>query len=413
VKLRFLILTAAALLVAGSCSSSPSDPSSAGPATTRPVLLSEPVPVTEPSTTTTFVPDPAIVEQVMATMTLEEKIGQLFMPVMSGTNATSVSTFEGQSNASVFGYRTPAEIVAAYKLGGVIYLGDNIVSADQVGTFSADLQAVAQEGSGIGLLIAVDQEGGRVNHIIDGVNVFPPAAILSGDVDAVREAGYLTGRQVSSQGINVVLAPVADLNAAGAEGAIGSRSYGEDPTTVAAMVTASIDGLQSSGVAAAVKHWPGHGATPADSHVELPKIDVSRASWDARERVPFEAAIDHDVSIVLVGHLAFPSLDPQAVPATVSPALIDELLRDELGFDGVVMTDALNMRAVTGIERGEVVVQAIEAGADIMLVPPDLQVAFPAMIEAVETGRLDQARIDESVMRVLLLKQRLGLLPPL
>ncbi len=401
-----------ALLVAGSCSTSPAGPSATGSTTTNPVLLSESLPVTAPTTTTTFVPDPAVVEQVMASLTLEEKVGQLFMPVMSGSDATSVSSLEGQNNETVFGPRTPAEIVSTYKLGGVIYLTQNIISADQVGSLSAGLQNAARDETGIGLLVAVDQEGGRVNRITDGVTVFPPAAILSGDVAAVLEAGYLTGRQVSAQGINVVLAPVADIAAAGTEGAIGSRSYGEDPEIVADMVTAAVDGLQGSGVAAAVKHWPGHGATQVDSHEELPEIDVTRAAWEVRERVPFEAAIDHDVAIVLVGHLAIPALDPSGGPATVSPVLIDQLLRDELGFDGVVMTDALNMHAVSGIDRGEVVVQAVAAGADILLVPPDLPTAYEAMVTAVESGRLDQARFDDAVRRVLTLKQRLGLLPP-
>jgi beta-N-acetylhexosaminidase len=344
-------------------------------------------------------------------MTLEEKVGQLFMPVMSGSDATAVTSTERTENETVFGVSTPADIVSTYKLGGVIYLRQNILSADQVGTLSAGLQAAARAETGIGLLVAVDQEGGRVTRITDGVTVFPPAAVLAGDVDAVREAGYLTGRQVSGQGINMVLAPVADLNSAGTEGAIGSRSYGEDPALVADMVAAAVDGLQASGVAAAVKHWPGHGATPVDSHDALPELDIDRAAWDARERVPFEAAIDHGVAVVLVGHLALPELDPEGGPATVSTVLIDDLLRRDLGFEGVVMTDALNMGAVSGIDRGQVVVRAIAAGADIMLVPPDLPVAFEALVAAVEAGELDEARIDESVERVLSLKQRLGLLP--
>jgi beta-N-acetylhexosaminidase len=350
-------------------------------------------------------------EEILAELTVEEKIGQLLMPVMAGSDASQVSEAEAAANQEVFGYSTPAEVVAAYKLGGVIYLSNNIVAADQVGILSAGLQAAAEADTGIGLLIAVDQEGGRVSRITDGVTVFPPAALLSGDTDAVREAGYLTGRQVSVQGINVVLAPVADVTPAAVEGAISNRSYGDDPQVVADMVVAAIDGLQGSGVAAAVKHWPGHGATQVDSHQTLPVLDISRSDWEARDQLPFRAAIDEQVDIVLVGHLAMPGIDPEAGPATTSTVLIQDILRGELGFDGVVMTDALNMGAVSQFDAGEIVVDAVVAGADILLVPPDLPTAHGALMTAAADGTLTAERLDEAVLRVLILKERLGLLP--
>lgn len=363
-----------------------------------------PAPPEEPS-------GPSAAEELLPTLTLEQKVGQLFMPVVWGSDPTTVTDLEGRRNEEVFGFRTPAEIVAAYDLGGVMYLGHNIVTANQVGDLSAGLQEVALADGGIGLLVAVDQEGGRVNRITDGVNVFPPAAILSGDRLAVEEAGYLTGNQVSGQGVNVVLAPVADLAEPGTSGAIGNRSYGSDPAVVADMVTAAIDGLQGSGVAAAVKHWPGHGPTEVDSHIRLPVLGIGQAEWEQRERFPFEAAIDSDVAIVLVGHLVLPSIDPTSAPATVSPVLIDEQLRSVLGFDGVVMTDALNMGAVSDLDPGQLVIESVAAGADVMLYPPDLPAAHAALLEAVQAGELDEARLDQAVLRVLRLKESLGLLP--
>lgn len=410
---RLCFVALAAMLAAAGCASSTEGATGEGrsPSANRPVLLSEPMPSTVPETTSTVATTTGQAEELLASLTLEEKIGQLFMPVISGRDATSVTSQEGQENEQVFGFGTPAEIVSRYKLGGVIYLHQNIVSADQVGSLSDGLQAAALQETGIGLLVAVDQEGGRVTRITDGVTIFPSASLLSGDVEAVREAGYLTGRQVAVQGINVVLAPVADIAAAGTDGAIGSRSYGENPAVVADMVSAAVGGLQDSGVAAAVKHWPGHGATQVDSHVQLPVLDITRSVWESRERLPFQAAVDEDVAIVLVGHLALPSMDTSGGPATVSSVLIDDLLRRDLGFEGVVMTDALNMGAVSDLDRGEVVVQAVAAGADVLLVPPDLKVAFEAMTAAVESGRLPQERIDQAVLRVLRLKQRLGLLP--
>ena len=357
-------------------------------------------------------PGPDRASVVLAGLTVEEKVGQLFMPLVWGHDATEVTPEQRRENEAVFGYGTPAEIVSAYKLGGVIYLGQNIIDADQVETFSAGLQDASRAETGIELLVAVDQEGGRVNRLTDGVTVFPSAAAMSGDEARVREAGYLTGRQVLLQGINVVLAPVADISAAEAEGIIGSRSYGQDPAVVADMVSASVGGLQEAGVAAAVKHWPGHGSTELDSHELLPVLDVDRMAWDANERIPFQAALDEDVSIVLVGHLALPNFDPEGGPASTSPVLIHELLRTELGYEGVVMTDALNMGAVEAYDEGRLSVDSIVAGVDILLIPEDMRGSHQAVLAAVESGEITPERLDESVLRVLRLKESLGLLPP-
>ena len=384
------------------------------PTAGRPQLQSETTVIDEPAPeapTPTTTPPPAVpgrAEEILAGLSLEEKVGQLLMPVLAGRDPAQVSAEDQKTNRKATGLAIPAEIVANYHLGGVIYLAPNIGTADQVDLMSAGLQQAARADSGVGLLVAVDQEGGRVNRITDGVTVFPSAEVLSGDAAAVREAGYLTGRQVADLGINVVLAPVADVTRPDIASFISNRSYGTDPQVVSQMVTASVDGLQDSGVAAAVKHWPGHGGTEVDSHAELPVLGISRQDWDQRERIPFQAAIEHRVSIVLVGHLAIPSLDPSGSPATVSSAMIDGLLRTELGFDGVVMTDALNMGAVEGIDPGRLVVEAVNAGVDILLVPPDLGVAYRALKSAVERGEISGERLDRSVLRILRLKERLG-----
>ena len=350
--------------------------------------------------------------EVLASLTEEEKIGQLLMPMVFG-RADSVTEAQASLNLQAHGARTPSEIVARHHLGGVIYLEENIESADQVRTLSRDLQDAALADSGIGLLVAIDQEGGRVSRLSDEVTLFPPASDLSGEARLVREASYITGQQVQQQGINVVLAPVADVidSDPSATSFIGNRSYGADPVQVAEMVAAAVDGLQQSGVAAAVKHWPGHGATPIDSHEGLPEVDVARALWDERERLPFDRAIEEGVAIVLVGHLVLPQLDTTMVPATVSSELVDQLLRGELAFEGVVMTDALNMGAVDGIPPGELVVESILAGIDVVLIPPSLEAATGALVEAVGSGRISRERLDESVLRVLRLKASLGLLP--
>ncbi|MFT7602242.1 MAG: beta-N-acetylhexosaminidase, partial [Acidimicrobiales bacterium] len=378
--------------------------SSSTPSSSTPSASTTSSSTTSSSTTATETPDE--VDVLLATLSPEQKIGQLLMPVLFGTDANNVGPAEAAANRALGGAATPAELVAANHLGGVLYLGTNIVNTSQVDALSAGLQAVAPPG--VGLLIAVDQEGGRVNRITEGVTVFPSARSLSGDAEAVRAAANTTGTELSALGINVVLAPVADLTDGG--GVIGNRSYGSDPSVSAAMVVAAVEGLTTAGVASAVKHWPGHGATATDGHRSLPILDVDVATWRARELVPFEAAIKEGVDIVLVGHLAIPSLDPSGAPATVSPVLLDELLRQEMGFDGVVMTDALDMGAVGSYSRGELVVQAVLAGVDILLVTPDLAAARAGLLAALDDGRLTPERLDASVERVLRLKLRLGLL---
>ena len=352
------------------------------------------------------------IADLLASMTVEQKIGQLLMPVLSGTSAGDVGGDDAAENRKATGIEQPADIVDRFNLGGVLYLEENIESAEQLRRFSADLQQSALTSDGLGLLVAVDQEGGRVNRVTDQVTVFPSALTMAGNVEAVREASYVTGQQLQRQGINVVLAPVADVLEPGDPGFIGDRSYGDDPELVAGMVRASIGGLQRSGVAAAVKHWPGHGATSTDSHQSLPSLGVDRELWEERERVPFDAAIAEEVAIVVVGHLAVPGLDQSGDPATVSSVIIDELLRSELGFDGVVMTDALNMGAVDQYDAGRIAVDAILAGADILLVPPDLVAAYDALNQAVTGGELPADTLDRAVARVLALKYKLGLLPP-
>ena len=347
------------------------------------------------------------VSELVASLTVEQKIGQLLMPVVFGTGADP-SPSDRELNLQAHGYATPNEIVEAYQLGGVIYLPNNVESAAQLRTMSSQLQETATQDGGVGLLVAVDQEGGRVSRISEEVTSFPPPVDLAGDAGQVREASYVTGQQVQQQGVNVVLAPVADVWQPGSF--IGNRSFGGDPAVVSTMVAAAVDGLQQSGVAAAVKHWPGHGATPEDSHEKLPTLDVARSLWEERDLPPFRAAIDQDVSIVLVGHLALSQFDPSGVPATISPILIDGLLREEQGFDGVVMSDALNMGAVDNIPPQDLAVASVQAGIDVILIPPSLELASEGLTNAVASGEISQERLDLSVTRILRLKQQLGLL---
>ncbi|MEM9561044.1 MAG: glycoside hydrolase family 3 N-terminal domain-containing protein [Actinomycetota bacterium] len=409
-RVRALILALVLAALAAACSGGGDEASPAGVGGTDDAAAADATLVV--STTTTAPPDPGPdpVPALLASLTVEEKIGQLLMPQLFGRSGAATGD-AAALNESAHGSASPTDLVTEHHLGGVIYLADNIATAQQVRAFSRDLQNAATGTNGIGLLVAVDQEGGRISRLSDEMSAFPSAADLSGDADQVRVASYVTGQQVQQQGINVVLAPVADVLDPSTPSFIDDRSFGDDAEQVARMVGAAVDGLQDAGVAAAVKHWPGHGATPVDSHRLLPSLDIDRELWEQRERLPFETAIDRDVAIVLVGHLALPQLDASGAPATVSSVLIDELLRRELGFDGVVMTDALNMGAVGSIPERELVVDAVLAGVDIVLIPPSLSEATDALRQAVADGTITEARLDASVTRVLRLKERLGLLP--
>ncbi len=364
------------------------------PPTTQPPTTQPPTtqpPTTQPPTTI----DPLVVR--VDSMTVEAKVGQLLMPLLNGV---APGTADDPNS--------PAGIVATYELGGVIYLGTNVGGAQQLTDLSAGLQTAAPDG--LGLLISIDQEGGRVARVTDGVTTLPSARTQATlGAGGVEDISFTSGTELSAQGINMVLAPVADL-ASGNAGVIGDRSFSGEPAVAAEMVVAAVTGLQNSGVAAVVKHWPGHGATTVDSHLSLPTVDVGLEEWQVREAVPFVAALDANVAAVMVGHLSFPQLDDSGVPATVSPVLIQGLLRDDLGFDGVVMTDALDMGAVSGFTQGDLAVGVILAGGDILLAPSDLVAARQGVLDAVADGRISMERLDQSVLRVLRLKQELGLI---
>ncbi len=364
--------------------------------TTQPTTSSQPTTTTtEPTTTTTI--EPAVL--ALESLTLEEKVGQMLMPVIVGTSV------DASGSASI---SSPGDLVSSWHLGGVIYLGTNIVDAEQLTALSTGLQERAVADSGVGLLVSADQEGGRVVRVRDGVTVAPSARSYGGDAAAAASDATTSGRALLGQGINMVLAPVADVTDS-TSSVIGNRSYSGDPVVASDMVAAVVDGYQAAGIASVVKHWPGHGSTDVDSHQSLPTLGITIEQWEAVDRLPFVAALDAGVDAVMIGHLAFPALDPSGEPATISGVIVQEQLRDVLGFDGVVMTDALDMGAVRGLGTGELSVRAVNAGVDLLLAPLDVEQSVSALLSAVEDGTLTEERIDASVLRLLRLKASLGL----
>lgn len=335
------------------------------------------------------------VETQLDEMTLDEKIAHLFMIRLDGF-------FQ---NAEARGYRETVALVEEFGAGGMMFGPGQAMT--QI-TVANELQRRAHRP----LLVSQDTEWG-VGMRVDDATTFPPAMALGATRDAglAYRVGYATGVEARALGVHQIYAPVADVNNNPGNPIINVRSFGEEPALVGTMASAFAQGTQQGGALATVKHFPGHGDTDVDSHIALPVLRFDRTRLDSLELVPFRQVLDAGVASVMTGHLALPALttDPR-VPASLSPAVTTGLLRDDLGFDGLVVTDALNMDAVRetyGV--GETAVRVLESGADQILMSTNPWVAHDAIRTAVDTGRIDSTQINASVRRVLRVKEELGL----
>ncbi|KOT42576.1 beta-N-acetylhexosaminidase [Streptomyces caelestis] len=356
-------------------------------------------------------------KRIISRMSIEAKIGQLFVPYFYGASATSPSRFDQDRNLRELGVRTVAELIAKYHIGGVIYFSgwtNNIQNPRQI----ADLTNGVQRASlalptPVPSLISIDQEHGANVRIGGGATQLPGAMALGAgrSLSDARTAGRISGTELAALGIHQNFAPVADVNVNPANPVINVRSFGADAREVARMVAAQVTGYQQAGVVACAKHFPGHGDTGEDSHTGLPVITHTREEWDRIDAPPFKAAIAAGVDSIMTAHLQVPALDPSDEPATLSPAILQGVLRDELGFDGVIVTDALNMAGVrTKYGDDRVPVLALKAGADQLLFPPDIDIAYNGVLAAVRSGEIPEDRLDASVLRILRLKDKVGLL---
>ncbi len=315
------------------------------------------------------------------------------------------------------GVEPPAELLATLRQrppGGVtLFRHLNGAAPAQVRALTAALQAAARAGGGPPLLVCADQEGGQLQGL-EGLTAFPGAMALgaTGSADLARQVGAALGRELAAVGVNVNFAPDCDVNLNPQNPVIGVRSFGEDPTLVARLAAAMTVGLQASGVAATAKHFPGHGDTDVDTHHGLAVIAHGRERLARVELPPFRAAIDAGVRLVMSAHLALPALTGRAdLPATLAPELLRELLRGDLGFSGVVVSDALSMAGVAGgLSPGETVVRAAAAGVDLLLLAPpnDAGEAYGALLAAARAGRLAPRELEASARRVLALKDWLA-----
>jgi beta-N-acetylhexosaminidase len=351
-------------------------------------------------------------------MSLPEKVGQLFVTHVHGFTADAPDP----ANQREFGVDTPAGVVRRYHLGGIIYFHnagvDNVENPRQVAALSNGLQRAATGSApGVPLIIGTDQEQGIVTRIGAPATQFPGSMALGAGRSTrnAAEAARITGTELRAMGINQDFAPDADVNVNPANPVIGVRSFGSAPGLVAGMVAAQVSGYQNGPdpartVSAAVKHFPGHGDTDTDSHTGLPVINHDHDTWERIDAPPFRAAIAAGTDTIMSAHIVTPKLDSSGEPATLSPTVLTGLLRGELGYRGVIITDSLQMQGVrTKHPDAEIPVLALLAGADQLLMPADLNVAIGGVLDAVRTGRLTERRIDESVTRLLRLKWRRGI----
>ncbi|MFB8375514.1 beta-N-acetylhexosaminidase [Paenibacillus taichungensis] len=325
-------------------------------------------------------------------LSLEQRVGQMFMCGFHGQHA------DEQIN----------QLIRDYHVGGVIYFRRNVESVDQLKRLSADLQAIAAEAGDLPLMISVDQEGGMVARIDkEGVTQVPGNMALgaTGNPDYTLECAQILGHELKNIGIDMNLAPVLDVNNNVLNPVIGVRSYGENAESVAAHGAAAIKGYQSRGVAATAKHFPGHGDTAVDSHLGMVTVPHERNRLDQVELLPFRCAIEAGVDAIMTAHVIFPAIEPEPIPATLSRKVLTGLLREEMGFDGIIITDCLEMHAISkpyGV--AEAAIRAVEAGADLILVSHTLQdqvSAVEAVVDAVRTGRVDEATINQALERII------------
>ena len=360
-----------------------------------------PSPESTPTPALTPVPEPDPFAEQLAAMTVEEKVGQLLIGGFEGTEIGDQAT----------------RLVQEYQVGGLILYGRNIAGAGQLVTLTNGLKAL--NGDGIPLFLSIDQEGGGVDRMPPEVRRTPGAYCVgqTGSVPAAQSYGDVLAAECAAFGLNLDFAPVLDVWSNPGNTVIGQRAFSADARTVAGRGPPAAPPIMYQGNIPPVKHFPGHGDTAVDSHVGLPVVDKSPEELEETELIPFRAAIqsagtDGQVPAVMVAHILLTQLDPER-PASLSPAVVTGLLRDELGFAGAVLTDDLTMGAVTqSYGLGEAAVLAVEAGCDILLVchgPDSVPAVRTALLEAAASGRITAERLDESVYRILRLKTEYAL----
>ena len=366
-----------------------------------------------------------VVTELLDQMTLEEKVGQMMIPSFriwqDGEEKVNVTELNDEIRACI----------KKNHFGGTLLFAENFKDAEQTLRLVMDIQATNQEGGGLPMLVAVDQEGGNVARIGYGTpGIGNMALAATGNAENARKMATVYGTELQALGLNLDFAPVLDINSDPTNPVIGVRSFSDSPETVRKFGVAYVEGLKSTGTIATLKHFPGHGDTDTDSHTGFPCINKTYDELKSFELIPFAAAIQSGADMIMTAHIQYPEIEKETyvsittgeevyLPATMSHAILTDILRTDLGFEGVVVTDALDMAAITAnFAFEDVLCKAIHAGADMMILPimtnKDIFAQTDGVVELtvklIKEGKIDEATVEESVRRILTLKEKYGLL---
>jgi beta-N-acetylhexosaminidase len=343
-------------------------------------------------------------DEVLSRMSVDEKIYQLFIATPEQLTGVDQVTRAGE---------TTKQAIQDQPVGGIIYFAQNIVDREQTIEMIDNLQ----EYSKIGLFIAVDEEGGKVARVgknsAMGTTSFPEMGEIgaAGSTEEAYRVGQTIGSELLELGFNLDFAPVADVNSNPDNPVIGQRAFSSDPNVAAEMVAACVEGFRDSGILCTLKHFPGHGDTDADSHYGEAKTEKTLQELQECELIPFQSGIDAGAQLIMIGHITVPNVEDESIPASLSHFFVTELLREQMGFEGLIITDSMQMQAIRDqYSSGEAAVRALEAGVDLILMPEDLTGAAEGIKAALESGELQEERIDESVRRILTAKIESGII---
>lgn len=346
------------------------------------------------------------IEEIMEGMSLEEKTAQMFMITPEALTGVGQVLEAGDMTR---------EAINEYPVGGLIYFTQNLQDPEQVRKMTGNVQNFSEERIGLPMLLSVDEEGGTVtrfggNAAFDyDASADMDAIGASGDTRLAYELGEKIGSFLHSLGINMDNAPDADVLSNPANTVVKDRSFGSDCSVVSEMALAELKGLEDQGVKGVLKHFPGHGATTADTHAGYAYTDASLEEMKTNELVPFQDGIEAGVDIIMAGHISCPQVTGNEEPASLSEKMINGVLREDMGFSGVVITDAMNMGAIAeNYSPAEAAVKAVLAGVDMILMPEDFRQAYTGVLNAVKSGKITEERIDASVYRIVKLKLQIS-----
>lgn len=340
--------------------------------------------------------------KILESMTLEEKVCQLFMITPEALTGVGTVVQAGTSTKNA---------IDQYPVGGLIYFSQNLQDPGQTRTMLANTQQYAKERTGFPIFLSVDEEGGQVARVGSnpafGVEKIGNMSDVGsrGDTQEAYEVGSTIGAYLSDLGFNMDAAPDTDVLTNPNNQVVKYRSFSSDPQLVTEMAASELRGLNEQGIIGMYKHFPGHGGTTDDSHEGYAYVDDTLEELKSGAFVPFQDGIDNGIQVIMVSHISCPNVTGDNTPATLSKMMITDMLRNDMGFDGMVITDAMNMGAITAqYSSSEAAVAALNAGVDMLLMPEDFQSAYQGVLDAVKDGTVSEERIDESVRRILELK---------